>query len=105
MGVRIGVDIDGVVIDFVGAFLRIVRAKFGRTLSHEDVFCHDLSQVLGLPKAEVVPLIDRTIEENGFDLIPGSVEALVARLSIDEKRQLLALITKASKTDDGRSDQ
>lgn len=74
---RIGVDIDGVIIDFVGAFIRVLRGTYGITLAYNEILCHDLSQVLGLPKEEVAEMIDRTMEENAFDLIPGSREALI----------------------------
>ena len=73
---RIGVDIDGVVLDFVGAFLGLVREHYGTLLSHEDVFCHDLGQVLGLPKDMTLELVEETLRAGEFSPISGAPEAL-----------------------------
>ncbi len=74
----IGVDIDGVVLDFVRSFARLLQARYGIELKYEQVFCHDLSQVLGVPQDRVNRWIDETIEANDFDLIPGAREGLEA---------------------------
>jgi uncharacterized HAD superfamily protein len=73
---RIGIDIDGVIVDFVSAFLRIVGEEYGINLSREDVFCFNLAEVLGLPEEEVRRLIDKTMVRNEFALIPGARRAL-----------------------------
>ena len=72
----IGLDIDGVVLDFIGSFCKLLSTRHGIGLKYEQVFCHDLSQVLGVPKDTVNRWIEETIEANDFELIGGAKEGL-----------------------------
>jgi len=72
----IALDIDGVIIDFVSAFIRTVRERLGFELKYEQIYCHEITQVLGLPKDDVKSLLSETLMRNDFQLISGAKDAI-----------------------------
>ena len=58
---KLGFDIDGVISDFVGSFVRIVKKHYSLTLTEADIYCHDLNLVLGISKQERNKLIRETL--------------------------------------------
>ena len=59
---KLGFDIDGVISDFVGTFMRIVKKrKYSLTLTENKIYCHDLNLVLGVSKKEGIELIRETL--------------------------------------------
>lgn len=74
-GLNIGIDIDGVIADFVGSFIPLVNEKYRVKISENDIRMHDLFLVLGLPEDEVDSLIAETIE-SGLKLIKDARESL-----------------------------
>lgn len=75
---RIGVDIDGVVADFVTTFLLLVKKRYGLMLRQQDIYVHDLYLVLGIPRDEAMDLIRETIRCD-LQPYPGAIRGL-ARL-------------------------
>lgn len=72
---RIGIDIDGVVADFVKTFIPLVRERYGVALAEHDIYVHDLFLVLGITESEAIELIRATICSD-LDLIDGAKEAI-----------------------------
>lgn len=89
---NIALDIDGVIVDFVSSFIPVLKEEYNYDLKSEDVYCHDISQVLALHKDEVNQLIHKTLTKNNFNLIPG------ARDGVDyiHKNHRLRLVTGRS---------
>ncbi len=78
---NIALDIDGVIIDFVNSFIHHLKEKWDFVLRYEEIYCHDISQVLALPKNDVDEIIHETLFSNHFKLIEG------AKKSIDQLNQ------------------
>jgi len=58
---KLGIDIDGVICDFVSGFKKVVKDKYGLKISEEDIIYHDLYLVLGITKEEAIKLIELTL--------------------------------------------
>lgn len=61
MHMNLGFDIDGVISDFVGTLLGVVRKRYDLVLTESDIYCHDLDQVLGITKQERDSLVRETL--------------------------------------------
>ena len=72
---RIGLDIDGVLANFVKTFIPLVRERYGVALAEQDIYVHDLFLVLGITESEAIELIRATIRSD-LDLIDGAKEAI-----------------------------
>ena len=57
---KLGFDIDGVISDFVGSFVKVVKKHHGLTLTEADIYCHDLNLVLGISKQERNKHVEQT---------------------------------------------
>jgi uncharacterized HAD superfamily protein len=77
---NLGFDIDGVIADFVTAFIELVQEKYGISLTKEEIYCHDLNLVLGITKVERNQLITETLRKD-LALNKGAKEALAKLLS------------------------
>lgn len=72
---KIGIDIDGVISDFVTSFRKLVKEEYGIDFGYDDIHQHDLWKVLGIQKDEVLKLILKTFEYDlGFQ--PGAVDGI-----------------------------
>lgn len=58
---KIGIDIDGVISDFVSGFKKVVYNEYEFNLKEEEVKYHDLDLVLGISKKEAMKLIEKTL--------------------------------------------
>jgi uncharacterized HAD superfamily protein len=74
--VRLGIDIDGVVLDFVTAFCEVCRERYGYHIGYSDIFCHDLGEVLGIGSSELKPIVTDTLDSHLIQPYPGAVEGL-----------------------------
>jgi uncharacterized HAD superfamily protein len=72
---NIGIDIDGVIANFVGTFIPLAQQRYGISFTERDIYVHDLYVVLGITEAEALELIRATItsDPRPYD---GAVEAL-----------------------------
>ena len=76
----IGLDVDGVLADFVGKVLYYQNSIFKTKFQHSDMTSYHIESILGETN---LALIFEIMEDNGdvkyFDLVPGAIE-LVASL-------------------------
>jgi len=54
---KIGIDIDGVITDFVDTFKEVVKEKYHVHLQEEQIREHDLYKVLGIPSEKLRELV------------------------------------------------
>lgn len=85
---KVGVDIDGVVANFVAGFIPLVKERYGLILREQDIYVHDLYLVLGVPPDEAMDLVRQTISRD-LEPYPGAIKGL-ARL---RRRHQVALVT------------
>ena len=74
----IGVDIDGVIADFVSVFRAEVLREYGVELADSDIRAHDLYLALGVSKDEAREMIRRTLDHQALALYPGAADGLAA---------------------------
>ncbi|MCJ7653947.1 MAG: hypothetical protein MUO97_01375 [Dehalococcoidia bacterium] len=91
---KIAVDIDGVVSDFVGTFIPLVKEKYCVELTENDIYVHDLFLVLGITEQEALELIIETLQRP-ICLIPGAAEALKR---ISEHNEISLITARPSST-------
>jgi uncharacterized protein len=72
---NLGFDIDGVICDFTVQLNKVVKKKFGKTLSQQDMYCYDVDLVLGIPKEEVEEIVLKTLKSD-LPLNPSAKETL-----------------------------
>lgn len=72
---KIGIDIDGVISNFVKNFRVIVRDAYNIDLQEQDIYVHDLYLVLGISKIEAFNLIYKCLTQD-LELIEGAREGL-----------------------------
>lgn len=75
----VGVDIDEVLGDFTGAFVRYHNRTFGTSLTKKHFHTYNYSQVLGCTEEEATEKIldfQRCYEFKNLSLIPGSQSAI-----------------------------
>jgi len=72
---KIGIDVDGVISDFVGTFKEIVKKRYNVSLNEKDIREHDLYKILGIKPEEAFELVQETLSH---DLKPqiGAVESI-----------------------------
>ena len=51
-------DFDGVLVNYFGRFLRYYNERTGSDFKYEDIFSHDLEEVFGIPRKEVIMHMD-----------------------------------------------
>ena len=88
---KLGFDIDGVISDFVGSFVKVVKKHHGLTLTEADIYCHDLNLVLGISKQEMNELIRETLLSD-LELMPKARRTLMRLES--EGHQILILTAR-----------
>ena len=47
---KIGIDIDGVIVDLVTAMLPLLSEACGRSVCHSDIYCFDIGKALNIEK-------------------------------------------------------
>ena len=91
---RIGVDLDGVVSDFVSTFIGVVNEKYSVKLKQNQIYVHDLFLVLGVTKNEALSLIYETLSRD-INVIEGAREALV---KLKEKHEIVIITARPEGT-------
>jgi len=72
---KIGIDIDGVISDFVTSFRKLVKKKYNFEFGYDDIQQHDLYKVLGIDEDEALQLITDTFDYDlGFQ--PGAIQGV-----------------------------
>lgn len=86
--INLGIDIDGVISDFIKTFNALAEKKYGVTLTENDIYCHDLNLVLGITKNETTQLIVESLKSD-LDLNYCAKETLKTLFSEGHKIYLL----------------
>jgi uncharacterized HAD superfamily protein len=75
---NIGVDIDGVIVDFITEFIKAYHKKYPRfkKITKENIRCHNIGSMLGLFDEEITDLIEYTTIYTKFPLIEGADKVL-----------------------------
>ena len=99
---RILVDMDGILVDFLAGFLRAYNQKYGDMLRKADIVEWELSRVVkpACNEAGVLSILD---EENFFDRLrplPGAVESI---LHLDALGHEVFIATAAGSADSARA--
>lgn len=87
----IGIDIDGVIANFVPTFITVVEKRYGITIKESDIATHDLYQVLGISPNIALDLINETLQMD-LDVMSGAVEYL--KLLKDKNKIILITARK-----------
>ncbi len=61
---NLGFDIDGVICDFTGQLNKVIKNRYGATLSHKDMYCYEVDLVLGIPREEVAEIVFNTLKSD-----------------------------------------
>ncbi len=88
---KIGIDLDGVIADFVSGFLKFYNLKFNENILFENWQSYHFYDNLRKTKEEEIKLIDEFYNSNFFDdinLIDGAKKG-VERLTIDNKVSII----------------
>jgi len=76
---KIAIDLDEVLGDFMKAFLRWYNHTFGSNFTREDIVRYHMGDLLGISRAEEIKIMHRFFRENGVDGIEpmeGAEEAI-----------------------------
>lgn len=60
---KIGVDIDGVMCDLVSEVLRIIRKKYRVSLRKNDIYKHEICEILGVTKNEFFKVFEEALSK------------------------------------------
>lgn len=84
---KMGIDVDDVICDFVTPFLRYYNKKHNKQVKKEDINSYDLTKVLDLDKSKVVNLINDFYLSKDFSKILPRYDAYtcIPNLVFDEK--------------------
>lgn len=82
---KIGFDIDGVVADTMGAFIKVAKNRFGYSLKKEDITTYYLGHCLNIPTGIVDEIIRQLLDDPfgvGLEPIEGAREVLLRLASL-----------------------
>jgi hypothetical protein len=81
---KIGVDIDEIVVEFVRGYLDLYNKKYNKNIKFEDIFTYSLWKPLGISREEAFELADEYFFSESFDnigLVQG-VEEGIKKLNV-----------------------
>ena len=58
---NIGIDIDGVICNFVSGFIKVIYDEYEYELKEENIIYHNLNMVLGISKEKMIQHIETTL--------------------------------------------
>lgn len=93
---RIGVDLDEVIVEFVRGYLRLFNKKYNRNVRFGDISSYNLWIPLGISREEAFELADEYYESEDFDdikLVEGARDGLM-RLAQDPKYQVVIVTSR-----------
>ena len=73
---KIGIDIDGVISDFVTSFREVVKKERDIDLKYCDIHQYDLGKVLGLNKDVTLELICQTFDDMELGFQFGAIDGI-----------------------------
>jgi len=75
--IRIGIDLDDVVFDFVPTFLEFYNEKYGKTILFDEIYTFNLPILLGISLEETLDLIKSMILNKKMPLVFKSQESIM----------------------------
>lgn len=66
---KIGIDIDEIIVEFVRGYLQLYNQKYNKTLSLDEVFSYNLFEPLKISREASIELADEYYDSEGFDNI------------------------------------
>lgn len=72
---KIGIDIDGVITDFVSEFNKSVKNRYGVNMSEQNIREHDLYKILGIPAKELQDIVMEVFPKD-LDPQPHAIESI-----------------------------
>ncbi|MFC1755758.1 hypothetical protein ACFL96_20605 [Thermoproteota archaeon] len=90
---RIGIDIDGVICDLVKNILIITKEMYGFNLRKEDIYKHEIHEVLGLEKDSFGKVFVRALSSLNHPAVKGAV-TYINKL---KKKHKIILVTSRPK--------
>lgn len=76
---KIGIDIDDVVVDFISPFLEYYNSRTGRNFLFEEVFSYHFEDFLGCTKEQAIQAVRDFYGTEAFDQLkplPGALEGI-----------------------------
>jgi len=95
---KIGVDIDEILAEFVKGYLELYNKKYGKNIKFEDVFTYSLCEPLKISKQESIKLADEYYGSDDFDnikLVQGAKEGIK---KLNEQHKLIFVTARPNHT-------
>jgi len=76
---KIGIDIDEIVTEFVKGYLKVYNKKHGRDARYDKIFSYNLWEPLNISREEAIILADEFYDSQHFqeiELVEGAIEAI-----------------------------
>jgi len=76
---KIGIDIDEIVAEFVRGYLKIYNKKHNKNRDYEEIFSYNLWESLNITKEEAIKIADEFYNSQHFqeiELVEGAIEAI-----------------------------
>jgi len=76
---KIGIDIDEIVTEFVKGYLKVYNKKYGRDARYDEIFSYNLWESLNITKEEVIKLAEEFYDSQHFqeiELVEGAIESI-----------------------------
>jgi uncharacterized HAD superfamily protein len=68
---KIGIDLDDVIVDFFPSFINFYNKKYGKNFKFEDIKSFYMWEIgIGKDKQEIIKLVDEFYDSNDFDNMP-----------------------------------
>lgn len=91
---KIGVDLDGVVVNIMQPILERYNSLYGTSWEYEDLYSHDLWDVFGITKEESMKRVLEIISELDFDEVVGHEGAVEGLKMLNEEHELIAITSR-----------
>lgn len=88
---KIGVDLDDVLVDFWSEMLTFHNSRYGTAFSKGDFFSYDMWEVLGITREEGIARIETFYASPQFTAIPALPGAQEAVRAMGERHELIVI--------------
>ncbi|MFH1801834.1 MAG: hypothetical protein ABH864_00095 [archaeon] len=91
---KIGIDLDGVVVDLVTPLLNYYNKKNGTSFVYRQINHHDFWVLLGLSRQDGVQSVDEFMEDTSFDVVKPQEGAIEAIKELGEEHELVVVTSR-----------
>jgi len=91
---KIGIDLDGCVVDLMTPFLAHYNGKKGTSIEYGDLFCHDLWFPLEIKREEAFESVFSFMREEPFDVVLPHEGAIEAIKKLSEEHDLMVITSR-----------